>query len=341
MSIAGKQKTESKRTPNLVMKRSDLESALHDFKELQALGGARVEVESDEKSVTSQTSRREIERLGGRFPLQGSVFSVLMCKGGVGKTTTVYFTAQRLAAYGARVLLIDADPQSNLTEAWDLEKRGFEIDEETPVLLDIVEKRCVAEEAIIEIEPNLHLIPSTPMNSNLDAKIRDLYKNPSIAFKRWVDLLKPNYDFIIFDCAPALNLTNTAVIAASDSVILPVSPDRFSQMGLKLTMSEIQQIEEDFQINLRKRILVTRFDSREYTSQRYLAELHKSFATQMMPIMIRASTEVKNAVARGDNLFSSSSRAGADYDQLSKYLMAELLLKARGKSLKEWNTRSN
>jgi len=324
----------------LALKRSDLESALHDFKNFQALGNSRVELESLERSFSSQSSRSEIERLGGRFPLQGSVISVLMCKGGVGKTTTVFFTSQRLAAYGARVLLIDADPQSNLTEALDLEKRGFSIDEETPVLLDIVEKRCVAEEAILEIEPNLHLIPSTPMNSNLDSKIRDLCKNPSIAFKRWVDALKANYDFIIFDCAPALNLTNTATIAASDNVILPVSPDRFSQMGLKLTMNEIQQIEEDFQIQLRKRILVTRFDAREYTSQRYLSELRESFSSQMMPIVIRSSTEVKNAVARGESLFSPSSRAGADYDELSRYLMAELLLKARGKQLKDWSSKT-
>ncbi len=320
------------------LRRADLELALNDMRDWGALGEGKVDLELSGRLVTQQASRKEIERCGGRFPLHGRIIAFLMCKGGVGKTTSAFFTARRLFSYGAKVLVVDADPQSNLTEAFDLEKHGISIDEETPVLLDVLEKRCVLEEAIIQVEPGLALLPSTPMNSNLDAKIRDTYKNPSIALRRFLEPLKRSYDFIIVDCAPALNLTNTAVVCAAETVLMPVTPDRFAKMGLGLSIKELQQIEEDFQILLKKQILLTRYDSREYTSQRYLEEIKTTFkdlksGISIVPVVIRSSAEVKNAVARGEDLFQGGSRAGHDYDALAKYFLAETLMRARGQNL--------
>lgn len=270
-----------------------------------------------------EAESREILNLAGfQYPSRARVLSFLMCKGGVGKTTSCFFVAQRLAAYGARVLIIDADPQGNLSAAFDLGRYNFDIDEETPVLVDLLSKTCTFEEAVVAISPHLHLIPSTPINATLEAKIRDLYKNPSVALRKLIEPVLNRYDFILVDCAPALNLTNTAIVAASHLVVLPVTPDRFSQMGLQQTLVEISQIEEDFQLRVDKRIVFTRFDAREKSSAEYLAKISEERKRQMFSTYIRTATDVKNVITGNEDLFSlNHSNAKQDYDSLTRELL--------------------
>ena len=241
---------------------------------------------------------------------------------GVGKTTTSVFVAQRLSSYGARVLVIDADSQGNATSAFSLDQYGFSIDEETPVLLDVITGQCSIDDVVLKISPNLHLIPSSPANSTLDGKIREHFKNTSLALKKHLDPLLNNYDFVLIDCAPALNLTNTAMVAASDLVIMPVAPDKFSQMGLEQTINEISQIESDFNLKIDKKIVFTRFDAREYTSLKYLTDIAEAHRDKMFTTMIRTASDLKNAITKKEDLFSyKKSNAKDDYDSLTKEIM--------------------
>ena len=86
----------------------------------------------------------------------------------MGKTTSSYYVAIRLSAYGGRVLVIDGDPQGNLTSAFNLDQYGVEIDEETPVLLDVVTGGCSIQDAIIAITPNLvcFVLPQPPWGAS-------------------------------------------------------------------------------------------------------------------------------------------------------------------------------
>ncbi|MEK7691491.1 MAG: ParA family protein [Bdellovibrionota bacterium] len=273
--------------------------------------------------LTSEIARGVVLRAGRAYPQRPRVIAFLMCKGGVGKTTSAYFIARRLASYGARVLVIDSDSQGNLTAAFDLERQGIEISEATPVLVDVLSGKSTLADAIIEVTPHLHLIPSTPINANLDARIRDQYKNPAAPIKRLIDELPADrYDFVLIDCAPALNLTNTAIVAASETIILPVAPDRFSKMGLDQTLREIGQIEGDFGLKVSKRVVFTKYDAREFTSVKYLAEIADSHRPIMYRSLVRVAADVKNAVSRGEDLFSySGSNAREDYDALTQEIL--------------------
>jgi chromosome partitioning protein len=246
----------------------------------------------------------------------------MICKGGVGKTTSTYFSAQRLSSYGAKVLVIDADPQGNLTSAFNLEQYGVGIDEETPVLLDVITSQCTIDESIIPVTLNLHLLPSTPLNANLDGKIRDNYKNPSLPVKKVIAQVMDRYDYILIDCAPALNLTNTAVVCASDMVILPVAPDKFSQLGLNQTLQELSQIESDFSLTFNKKILFTKYDGREFTSLKYLTDIAEKYNDLRFNTAIRTSADVKNAITKREDLYSyKKSNAKEDYDSFVFELM--------------------
>jgi chromosome partitioning protein len=274
------------------------------------------------KHIRGPEVRRILEARGYAFPTKSKVISFMMCKGGVGKTTTAFFLAQRLSAYGARVLAVDADSQGNLTSAFDPERYNFSIDAETPILLDVIAGECSAKDAIVEVTSSMHLLPSTPLNANLEGRIRENFKNPSLPVQKVIAALASKYDYILIDCAPALNLTNTAIICASDLVVLPVTPDKFSQLGLEQTLKEISQIELDFNLSANKRILFTRYDGREFTSLKYLAEIAKTYQKQIFPTPIRTCTDVKNVVTRKDDLFLlKKSHAKEDYDILAQELM--------------------
>lgn len=274
------------------------------------------------KDIPASDSRRLLEARGFKFPRPAKIISLMMCKGGVGKTTSSLFLSQRLSAYGAKVLVVDADSQGNLTSAFNLDLLKFEVDEELPILVDVIDEKVEIDQAIIAVTPNLHLIPSTPYNAVLEGKIRDKYKNPSIAASKFLKKVSDRYDYIIIDCAPALNLTNTALICASDMVILPASPDRFSQIGLSQTLDEIRTLEEDFKIHVDTKIVFTRFDAREFTSLKYLSEIADEHKDKMFKTTIRTASDLKNAITKREDLFSyKKSNAKEDYDSFAKELM--------------------
>ena len=274
------------------------------------------------KQIMGPDIRNILEARGYQYPKPAKVISFLMCKGGVGKTTSSFFLAQRLSAYGAWVLAVDADSQGNLTSAFNLDQFGIELDAETPILIDAITEKCSITDAIIEVTPNLHLIPSTPLNANLEARIREKFKNPSLPIKQILDPLLGVYDFILIDCAPALNLVNTSVTCASDTLILPVAPDKFSQLGLEQTLNEISQIERDFNISVQKRIIFTKFDAREFTSLQYLADTATRHRDKSFNTAIRICADVKNVITKREDLFLlKRSNAKEDYDSFAREIM--------------------
>lgn len=273
--------------------------------------------------LNSSDSRHLLISRGFAFPDRAKVISTMICKGGTGKSTSTFFLSHRLASYGAKVLVIDADPQGNLTVAFNLEEEyGVTLDDETPILLDVMSGDSSLKDVIIDIYPNLHLVPSTPLNSVLDNTIRDHHKNPSKPLKKALETLIDQYDFVLIDCAPALNLTNTTIVAASDMVIMPVNPDSFSEMSLNQTLDEIEQIEADFNLSVEKKIVFSKFDQREYTSLKYLSSIMEDKKDFMFDTVIRTSADLKNAISRNEDLFSYSKSTGKeDYDSLTREIM--------------------
>ena len=302
-------------TLNEIYKKAGIESRVEDDSNRKLGRGAST-------SISPKDVRKIFEARGYSFPENAKIISLMICKGGVGKSTSTYFLSQRLSAYGARVLVIDADPQGNLTSAFNLEQYGRDVGEDTPILVDILTGQCGIDEAIIAITPNLHLIPSNPLNSNLEGKIRELFKNPSLPMKKTLDPVRKRYDYILIDCAPALNLTNTAIASASDTVILPVAPDKFSQIGLDQTLKELAQIEQDFSLKIEKKVLFTKYDAREFTSLKYLAEIAEKHTDKRFSTAIRTCADVKNVITKREDLFRlKKSAAKEDYDSFARELM--------------------
>jgi len=273
-------------------------------------------------SVFDTQARYVMEAAGRAFPKPAMRIACMMCKGGVGKTTTAYFLGLRLASYGARVLFIDADPQANLTSALGPESYGFTLGEQSAILLDVLSGQCNPREAILPLTQHLHLIPSTAVNSLLERRLLEQGSASLRELDVALDSLKDDYNYIIIDCAPSLNLVNASVVCASNLVLLPIQLDEFSRSGLHLTLSEIFELQQRFEFKTDIRILLNRFNPVEKLSFLYLGHLAEKYRPLMMQSAIRQSSEIKLSLTLKQDLFrKSKSRAKDDFDGLAREVM--------------------
>jgi len=281
----------------------------HVLKDLQKVCGPQRTV----SRLMPETVRKYLYAKGMRLPHK--VISFQMLKGGVSKTTSALNFGLRAAMYGARVLFVDLDQQANLTFALGVNS------EKLPVWVDVTERRIPLEKVKVAIDTGIDLIPSNLNNSVLDRVLLGSNRNWAQAVANPLKAVKAQYDLIIIDTAPNLSAINTAVTCASDTVILPVNPDKFSLLGLRKHYQDLGDLKKDFDLDFDIRVLFSRFDGRESSSREILAQCIEEFEDLLMKSYIRTSTEIKNSIASSKTIFSSKSSAKEDYDLVTRELL--------------------
>ena len=131
-------------------------------------------------------------------------------------------------------------------------------------------------------------------------------------------------DLIIIDTAPNLSAANTAVTCASNVVVLPINPDKFSVIGLKKHLADLADLKNEFGLQFEEKILFTKFDARESASREILSQIADSFADQLMKHYIRTSSDIKNSIGASKTIFNTKSNAKEDYDLVTRELMGFL-----------------
>lgn len=249
------------------------------------------------------------------FVYKPTRISLQMLKGGVAKTTTAMNIGIRANMYGARVLLIDLDQQANLSFAFGIE------DSKAPVWTDIVEGKRKITETIIELSDGFHIIPSNLNNSVLDRVLLSGKINIATAVGQHLEKIKTKYDLILLDTSPNLSAINTAAACAADMVILPVNPDKFSFDGLKKTLADLKNVRKEFGASFIEKLLFTKFDGRETSSHELLKLCFAHYSNMMLKGFIRTSSEMKNTIRSGTNVFIHKTTAKEDYDIVTREIM--------------------
>ena len=265
------------------------------------------------------------------------VVSVQMLKGGVAKTTTAYLLGLFAAQQGLKVLWVDLDQQGNLTHAC-----GVNADEK-PVFVDVLEKKTSFEKAVVRLHENLSLFPSNLNNSIVDRVLLNSHRNWSVVVKQALDGVRHQYDLIFIDTAPNLSALNGAVTVASNLVLLPVVPERYSILGAKKHLQDFTELAREFELSNVAKVLVSRYEGRESYARDMFELLEATFRQNLLESFIRQSSMIRSAQGLNPQfLLENTQRARAIAEDVTdvlqeilnllpiqrKLMSAETLLKA-------------
>jgi chromosome partitioning protein len=249
-----------------------------------------------------------------------NIYAVANQKGGVSKTTTVQCIGAGLARAGFKVLLIDLDPQSNLTSICHAVSDAQ--DKTTVTMLEILAKENSINDGIQNLEL-YDIIPSSMFLASIDSRITDQMARP-YRLQNALKELKGVYDYVLIDTPPALGtLTNNALVAANH-VIIPAQAEILSLQGVSQLYETIESVKEHANPNLKvSGIVLTRFQGRANLTKE-LVILFDAAAKQLKTVVfnsrIREAIAIKEAQAAHTDIFKhdSKSNASIDYAQLIK-----------------------
>lgn len=242
------------------------------------------------------------------------VIAVTNQKGGVGKTTTCVNLAASLSATKRRVLLVDMDPQGNATMGSGVDKNGVDLSG-----YDVLTKRASAAEVIVSVENSgFDLLPA---NGDLTAAEVELMNEigREHRLRLCLNAIRENYDYILIDCPPSLNLLTVNALSAADTVLIPMQCEYYALEGLAALMNTVEQIQETVNPNLQvEGILRTMYDPRNSLTLDVSGQLSQYFGDKVYKAVIPRNVRLAEAPSYG--------LPALKYDRASKGAVAYLAL---------------
>jgi len=240
-------------------------------------------------------------------------------KGGVAKTTTTMSLGAALAELGNRVLLIDLDPQANLTLA-----AGLEISEITTSSSNILIESAPLLNAVHKTEiENVDIIPAHP-NIESAEQYLPMRTNYTAIMRRAIDQASPlPYEFIVCDCPPFLGAITQNALSAAKLLVIPTQAEFFSAYALRNMMGMIRRVRQESNPDLAYRILITMLDRRNRTHRNIEEQLKTTFGNGLFETVIEIDTKLRESPIAGLPItqYKSSSRGSKQYRTLAQELM--------------------
>lgn len=253
------------------------------------------------------------------FKFESQILAFQIIKGGTGKTSLCLCVGVRASLYGAKTLIIDLDPQGNLTKACGIKPINI------PVMIDVINQGLDINEAIINVCDGLDIIPGRIENALLDSHLMLKRLPLDRVYKDLLTPLKNTYDLILVDCPPALGCSVTAISLASDKIIAPVTPSEFSLDGLDLTRNELDIIDKNFKTSLKLYPVLNKFDSRTSLSNDTFRDLlaNPYYKDYLIHAVVRNCQVFENTLVKKLSIYDSlvASTAKEDIDMLTKELL--------------------
>lgn len=245
------------------------------------------------------------------------VISISNHKGGVGKTTTTINLGAGLCNLGKKVLLIDLDPQANLSQSLGIMERGVDI---YTYLLGIIEKQDIPTKTTIEtvkIIEGLEAIPSTLDLSGAEVELSGENGREYI-LKELVGALRSSYDYILIDCPPSLGLLTINALTASDMVLIPIQAQYLALQGLTRLLDVIERINERLNKKLKVGgVIITQYDKRKILNRDVSQSIGSHLQDKVFKTKIRDTVALAEAPARGLDIFRYQPKSYGAKDYLS------------------------
>ncbi len=257
--------------------------------------------------------RQALESTTLPLPSRTRIFTVSNQKGGVGKTTTVVNLSAALARSGARVLVIDLDPQGNASTALGVEHR-----EGTASVYDVIVNDVEMAEVVQSSpdQPDLFCVPATIDLAGAEIELVSMVAREqrlARALQTFLDEIPEGIDYVLIDCPPSLGLLTINAFVAATEVLIPIQCEYYALEGLGQLLKNIALIEKHLNPKLKlSTILLTMFDSRTNLAHQVADQVREHFPKQVLQTIIPRSVRISEAPSYGQSVISyDAGSAGA------------------------------
>ena len=249
----------------------------------------------------------------------GRIIAIANQKGGVGKTTTAINLSSCLAETGKKVLAIDLDPQGNMTSGLGVDKSELE-----NTVYELMLDECSIKESMTEtVMENLELIPSNVNLAGAEIELLGINEKEYI-LKNAVDYIRDDYDYIIIDCPPSLNMLTINAMTTADSIVVPIQCEYYALEGLSQLIHTIDLVQERLNPDLSiDGVVFTMYDARTNLSVQVVDNVKNNLQTTIYNTIIPRNIRLAEAPSHGlpINLYDSKSAGTESYRMLAKEVM--------------------
>jgi chromosome partitioning protein len=249
------------------------------------------------------------------------VVAIANQKGGVGKTTTAVNLAASLAVAEQRTLLVDGDPQGNASSGIGLPREAL-----TKTVYDVLIGSAGMDEVIqtaIQFK-HLDVAPATPDLAAAEVEMVD-QPDRERAMRSALDAIRERYDFILIDCPPSLGLITVNMLAAADSILIPVQCEYYALEGLSQLLNTVHLVQRSLNESLTvEGVLLTMYDARLNLSRQVAADAREYFGNQVFETVIPRNIRLAEAPSFGKPiiLYDVASIGAQSYLSVAKELIA-------------------
>lgn len=244
------------------------------------------------------------------------VISIANQKGGVGKTTTSVNLGASLAETGARVLVIDLDPQGNATTGLGIQHRDLEGSVYDVIINDKSLDDCTEPTSV----RNLFVVPATIDLAGAEIELVPAFSR-EMKLKRAISEVRDDYDYILIDCPPSLGLLTVNALAASDDVVVPIQCEYYALEGLGQLLRNVGLVKANLNQDLEMRgIVLTMYDARTKLAEQVESEVREHFGAKVYRTVIPRTVRLSEAPSFGQPIttFDPTSRGAIAYRELAK-----------------------
>ncbi|MCR4955849.1 MAG: AAA family ATPase [Lachnospiraceae bacterium] len=249
------------------------------------------------------------------------IIAIANQKGGVGKTTTTINLAACLAEVNKKVLVIDLDPQGNTTSGLGLDKDNIETTVYELILGDAAIKECMYK---TDVE-NLYILPSNVDLAGAEIELLEI-EDREYVLRNEIDFVEDDFDYILIDCPPSLNMLTVNAMTTANSVIVPIQCEYYALEGLSQLMHTILLVQDRLNPKLEiEGIVFTMYDGRTNLSSQVVENVKENVDVKVYDTVIPRNIRLAEAPSHGLPIteYEPKSAGAESYRRLAKEVMGD------------------